>query len=247
MTTAAVLVWGACALEAAAAIHVLVTGHPIVLRSAELLPLTGVDLVLNPLGALFVLLVAMVAVPATLHGIGYARHGLDSRTAACLFPIFVTTLLLVPSAGSVATFMVLWELMALTSLALGARGPRPEQGGSERGLLVRRAHPGRRGPDPRRLLGAGGTLQRAIVRRHRASTPGTSRPGCEGSSSCSPSSASGRRPASCPFTYGCPRLIPKRRARSPRSCRGPWWRSGSTGSSWSVTTSSVGARCGGGW
>lgn len=67
VTTAAVLVWGACALEAAAAIHVLVTGDPIVLRSAELLPLTGIDLVLNPLGALFVLLVVMVAVPATLH------------------------------------------------------------------------------------------------------------------------------------------------------------------------------------
>ena len=100
VTAAAVLVWGACALEAAAAIHVLATGHPIVLRSAELLPLTGVDLVLNPLGALFVLLVAMVAVPATLHGIGYARHGLDSRTAACVFPLFVTTLLLVPAPGA---------------------------------------------------------------------------------------------------------------------------------------------------
>ena len=118
VTMAAILIWGACALEAAAATHVLVTGHPIVLGSAELLPLTGVDLVLNPLGALFVLLVAIVAVPASLHGIGYARHGLATRTAACLFPIFVTTLLLVPSAGSVATFMVLWELMALTSLSL---------------------------------------------------------------------------------------------------------------------------------
>ena len=72
VTAAAVLVWAACALEAAAAIHVLATGHPIVLRSAELLPLTGVTLVLNPLGAFFVLLVVMVAVPATLHGIGYA-------------------------------------------------------------------------------------------------------------------------------------------------------------------------------
>jgi hydrogenase-4 component B len=118
VTGAAVLVWVACALEGAAAVHVLATGHPIVLRSAQLLPLTGVDLVLNPLGALFVVLVALVAVPATLHGIGYARHGLASRSAACLFPIFITTLLLVPSAGSVATFMVLWEMMALTSLAL---------------------------------------------------------------------------------------------------------------------------------
>ncbi|MDR3648743.1 MAG: proton-conducting transporter membrane subunit [Acidimicrobiales bacterium] len=118
VTAAATLVWGACALEAAPAVHVLATGHPIVLRSAELLPFTGVDLVLNPLGALFVLLVAIVAVPATLHGIGYAQHGSATRSATCMFPIFVTTLLLVPSAGSVATFMVLWELMALTSLVL---------------------------------------------------------------------------------------------------------------------------------
>ncbi|HUZ09033.1 MAG TPA: proton-conducting transporter membrane subunit [Acidimicrobiales bacterium] len=114
----AVLVWGACALEAVAAIHVLVSGHRVVLHSAELLPFTGVNLVLTPLGAFFVLLVAMVAVPATLHGIGYAHHGLDSRMAAFAVPIFVTVLLLVPAAGSVATFMVLWELMALTSLSL---------------------------------------------------------------------------------------------------------------------------------
>jgi hydrogenase-4 component B len=115
---AAALIWAACGCEAAAAIHVLAIDRPIVLRSTELLPLTGVTLVLNPLGAFFVLLVVMVAVPATLYGIGYADHGLDTRTAACVFPLFVTTLLLVPSAGSVATFMALWELMALTSLLL---------------------------------------------------------------------------------------------------------------------------------
>jgi formate hydrogenlyase subunit 3/multisubunit Na+/H+ antiporter MnhD subunit len=116
--TAAVLVWGACALEAIAAIHVLASGDPIALHSAELLPITGTELVLTPLGAFFVLLVALVAVPATLHGIGYAHHSLDSRMAATALPIFVTVMLLVPMAGSVATFMVLWELMALSSLCL---------------------------------------------------------------------------------------------------------------------------------
>jgi formate hydrogenlyase subunit 3/multisubunit Na+/H+ antiporter MnhD subunit len=115
---AAILCWGACGLEAAAAVRVLASGHPVVLRSAELLPLTGVNVVLTPLGAFFVLLVAMVAVPATLHGIGYAPHGLSGRMSACTVPIFVTVLLLVPAAGSVATFMVLWELMALSSLIL---------------------------------------------------------------------------------------------------------------------------------
>ena len=112
------LVWLMCALEVAAAVHVLATGRPVVLHSAELLPLTGADLVLNPLGALFVVLVAVVAVPAALYAIGYARHGLNSRTTACVFPLFITTLLLVPQAGSIATFMALWELMALSSLLL---------------------------------------------------------------------------------------------------------------------------------
>jgi formate hydrogenlyase subunit 3/multisubunit Na+/H+ antiporter MnhD subunit len=116
--TAAVLVWGACALEAIAAIHVLASGDPIALHSGELLPITGTALMLTPLGAFFVLLVALVAVPATLHGIGYASHGLDSRLAAGALPVFVTVMLLVPAAGSVATFMVLWELMALLSLCL---------------------------------------------------------------------------------------------------------------------------------
>jgi hydrogenase-4 component B len=114
----AALIWATCALEVAAAAHVLATGRPVVLHSAELIPLTGADVVLNPLGALFVVIVAVVAVPASLHAIGYARHGLNTRTTACVFPLFVTTLLLVPQAGSVATFMMLWELMALSSLLL---------------------------------------------------------------------------------------------------------------------------------
>ncbi len=114
----AVVLWAVCALQAAAATRVLETGRPIALHAAAVLPLTGVDILLSPLGALFVLLVVVVAVPASIHAIGYARHGLDTRSAACVFPLFVTTLLVVPEAGSVATFMVLWELMALSSLLL---------------------------------------------------------------------------------------------------------------------------------
>jgi len=118
VVASAVLVWVMCGLEAAAAIHVLASRHAITIHSANLMPFSGVDLVLTPLGALFVLLVAVVAAPTMLHGIGYAGHGLDSRLAAGALPIFVTVLLLVPTAGSVATFMALWELMALVSLAL---------------------------------------------------------------------------------------------------------------------------------
>ena len=88
---AAALIWVACAFETLAAIGVLATGHPVAFHSSALLPLTGVEIVLTPLGALFVLLVALVSAPASLHAVGYARHGLDTRTAASAFPLFVTS------------------------------------------------------------------------------------------------------------------------------------------------------------
>ena len=108
----------ACALELAAAIGVLATGREAYWHSSQLLPLTGATLALTPLGAIFVVLVSLVAAPVTLYWIGYAPHGMSARPTASCFAMFITVLLIVPAASSVATFMFLWELMALTSLAL---------------------------------------------------------------------------------------------------------------------------------
>ena len=115
---AVVLTWGACAAALVAAASVLRTGQPMVLHSSQVLPLTGVTMVLDPLGAVFVVVTAVVALAATLYWLGYASHGLSTRTASAVLPLFVTSMLLVPAAGSVATFLVLWELMALSSLLL---------------------------------------------------------------------------------------------------------------------------------
>ncbi|MFF2516556.1 hypothetical protein [Streptomyces sp. NPDC058086] len=49
---------------------------------------------------------------------GHGAHGLGSRGAQTVLPLFALTLLLVPAAASVSTFLLLWELMALTSLLL---------------------------------------------------------------------------------------------------------------------------------
>jgi hydrogenase-4 component B len=115
---AAVLTGGTCAVASVAAVMVLRTGQSIALHTAQVLPLTGVTMVLDPLGAVFVLVTAVVTIAATIYWLGYASHGLSSRTASAVLPIFVTSMLLVPAAGSVATFLVLWELMALSSLLL---------------------------------------------------------------------------------------------------------------------------------
>jgi formate hydrogenlyase subunit 3/multisubunit Na+/H+ antiporter MnhD subunit len=115
---AVALTWVQCFAALAAATSVLHSGHVIALSTSVILPFTGVTVVLNPLGALFVIAISVVALASTLYWLGYASHGLATRSASSALPLFVTSMLLVPFAASVATFLVLWETMALTSLVL---------------------------------------------------------------------------------------------------------------------------------
>ena len=115
---AVLLTWVSSSAALVAAVSVLRSGHDIVIHTAAILPLTGVSLTLTPLGAVFVLTIVVVAMASTLYWLGYASHGLSTRSASCALPLFVTSMILVPFAASVATFLVLWELMALTSLVL---------------------------------------------------------------------------------------------------------------------------------
>jgi len=83
-----------------------------------LVPLVGVQLNLDPLGGLFVTVTGAVAVPVGVYLVGYARHEHLPRLSLAVLPLFVAAMLLVPMAGSVTTFLLAWELMALASLAL---------------------------------------------------------------------------------------------------------------------------------
>jgi hydrogenase-4 component B len=122
---ASALTAGACIAAFAAAARVLASGEAVTARSAEILPLTGVTLSLDPLGAVFVITAAVAGAAASCYNIGYAAHGGGGgRTAAALLPLFITSLLAVPAAASVATFMAAWELMALSSLLLLLTGHR---------------------------------------------------------------------------------------------------------------------------
>ena len=116
--TTVLLTWVSCSASLVAAVSVLHSGHAIVMSTSKILPLTGISIVLTPLGAVFVLAIVFVALASTLYWLGYASHGLSSRSASSALPLFVTAMILVPFAASVATFLVLWELMALTSLVL---------------------------------------------------------------------------------------------------------------------------------
>ena len=115
---AAALTAAACVAAVVVAVDVLGSGHPVAVRTAEILPLTGASLVLGQLGAVLVSVTAVVAIAVCVYWPGYAHHGLSSRAASCVVPVFVTSMLVVLEAGDTVTFLVAWELMALSSLLL---------------------------------------------------------------------------------------------------------------------------------
>ncbi|MGZ4565172.1 MAG: proton-conducting transporter transmembrane domain-containing protein [Mycobacterium sp.] len=99
-------------------------------RSAHigwLLPLAGVTFDVDPLGGFFLALTGAVAIPVGIYSIGYARRKHFGGLPIVVLPAFVAAMLLVPAAGSVTTFLLAWELMAVASLVLVlAEHTRPE-------------------------------------------------------------------------------------------------------------------------
>jgi formate hydrogenlyase subunit 3/multisubunit Na+/H+ antiporter MnhD subunit len=98
-----------------------VTGHGWDYQQSQVFPPVGLELGLDALSGWFVALVGAVVLVVGVYTIGYAGrggHGASSRGAMSMLPLFVAALLLVPAAGSVATFLLAWELMAVTSLLL---------------------------------------------------------------------------------------------------------------------------------
>jgi formate hydrogenlyase subunit 3/multisubunit Na+/H+ antiporter MnhD subunit len=108
----------ACVCSLVTSLQVLTNGRIDVLHSSSILPLTGINLMLDPLGATFIATAAMVGLAACIFLVGYAKEGMQSRTAVALFVLFLLSLIAVPAASSIATLMFFWELMALSSMLL---------------------------------------------------------------------------------------------------------------------------------
>lgn len=88
------------------------------LRVAWVLPLSGVEFDVNRLGGFFIALTGAVALPVGVYSIGYLRREKLGVVAQLTLPLFVAAMLMVPASGSVSTFLLAWELMAITSLML---------------------------------------------------------------------------------------------------------------------------------
>ncbi|MFX0578616.1 proton-conducting transporter membrane subunit [Nocardia nepalensis] len=87
-------------------------------RIGWLLPLSGVYLEVDRVGGWFMAVTGAVAVPVGLYLIGYARREHLGRVPLWVLPVFVATMLAVTAAGSVTTFLLAWEAMAIASLVL---------------------------------------------------------------------------------------------------------------------------------
>lgn len=87
----------------------------------RLLPMSGLMFAVDPLSGWFLVLVGGVTAVTGGYAIGYAGrggHGPGARAAMAALPLFTAAMLLVPAAASVVTFLLAWELMAVTSLLL---------------------------------------------------------------------------------------------------------------------------------
>ncbi|MFN8197408.1 MAG: proton-conducting transporter membrane subunit [Nakamurella multipartita] len=94
-------------------------GQTVTWAAPHLLPLFGLLFTVDPLGGVFLAVTGGVSAAVGLYGIGYCReHGLDARGVQAVLPLFVLAMMLVPLAASVGTLLLVWELMALTSLLL---------------------------------------------------------------------------------------------------------------------------------
>ena len=102
---------------------VIATGVPFTLFVPELLPLGGgLALRLDPLGAFFLVVIGVGAIPAALYGAGYTAVYEDGRASlrllGMMFNLFLLTMSLVTLADNVLTFLLMWEGMSLTSYFL---------------------------------------------------------------------------------------------------------------------------------
>ena len=127
-TGAAVRRWGAAgsivgaAAGSALALSVIAGGTPFAVAVPAILSVSdGLEFQLDQLGALFLGLVGLAGIPCAIYGAAYSKgyQGRYSlRLLGATLNLFLLSLSLVPCAGNVLTFLLMWEGMSLTSYFL---------------------------------------------------------------------------------------------------------------------------------
>jgi hydrogenase-4 component B len=85
------------------------------LRVDWLVPLGGLELRMEPLGAFFLLVVGCLGLPASVYALEYAR---GEGRGLIAYNVFLVSMGVVPLAANLLTFLLAWEMMSLASYAL---------------------------------------------------------------------------------------------------------------------------------
>ncbi len=105
----------------AAALKVLITGAAIEFALPSPVPFLALAFRLDPLGAFFLGVVAVVAVPAAVYGgeyLGGEKPGHSSALPGAMLSLFLLAMSLATAAASALAFLLLWEGMSLASYFL---------------------------------------------------------------------------------------------------------------------------------
>ena len=103
------------------AIAVLWTGHSIVLRLPWQVPMGSFTIAVDPLGALFIVIISLISALAAIYGAGYLEGASGpGRLGAvwCFFNLLQASMLLIVSARNGLLFLMAWEGMSLSSFFL---------------------------------------------------------------------------------------------------------------------------------
>lgn len=100
---------------------VISSGTPLTFASTRLLPLTGLALRLDGLGAFFLVVVGLIGFAAAIYSVGYSaqyqgRYSL--RLVGTMFNLLLLVLSLQVMADNALTFLILWEAMSLSAYCL---------------------------------------------------------------------------------------------------------------------------------
>lgn len=102
---------------------VMISNSTFELSIRALLPIAGgLALRLDGLGAFFLIVIGLGAIPAVIYGAGYSAAYEDGRASlrqlGLMLNLFLLTMSLVTMADNVLTFLLMWEGMSLTSYFL---------------------------------------------------------------------------------------------------------------------------------
>lgn len=104
-----------------AALNVILTGKSLILSMPELIPYFTINFIVDNLAAYFILVISTIAIAASIYAIEYAKEYFEKYNIGILgflYNLFVLSLFLVVSAGNIFWFLIVWELMSVSSYFL---------------------------------------------------------------------------------------------------------------------------------